>query len=391
MNIFGGKRDLVTLDIGSRNLTMAKFSCEGERIKLNDFRTLRFAPTIDTDENVINHVKTGFMKEVIKCGGYNRKNVRVAISDQAVFPRYIALPNVASDKLTQIIQYEAEQNVPFPIDEVAWDFSATYHPDKVSVLLVAVKIDNVQEFLRSITDADIRVKSLCSKSVGTINLVRYNYLMSKSPMQGSVMVLDIGDRSTSISFVEGDKYFMRSIPVACNTIVQEISKELDLSIKDAEQLRLTHNVIAGPNVPVVGDSTKERTKAEVVGMITRNVMCRLHAEANRSTNFYRSQQSGSVLQNVLLTGMGSKINGLADYFSEKMKVPVSNLNPFAAVDHSTLIATNIQESSHLLHGVVGLALQEYVPNVINIDLTLPKKYVIPKAKKTICDRCPFRK
>ena len=100
------------------------------------------------------------------------------------------------------------------------------------------------------------------------------------------MVLDIGARSTNLVFVEGAKIFTRSIPVAGNTITNEIARSLSVSVQEAERLKKEIGFVAlGGTYAVVDDELSDK-----VSKVVRNVVTRLHSEVTRSINFYRSQQ-----------------------------------------------------------------------------------------------------
>jgi hypothetical protein len=117
------------------------------------------------------------------------------------------------------------------------------------------------------------------------NAVRYNY----PDLAGCTMVLDIGARTSNLLFIEESRIFSRSIPVAGNTVTQEIAKELDVSAEEAERLKTENSVVGLGGVYAGPDGAA----ADLISKVVRNVVTRLHAEVNRSINFYRSQQGGN--------------------------------------------------------------------------------------------------
>jgi type IV pilus assembly protein PilM len=389
-SLFKKEKDLMAIDFCEGNLVVAKFSYENG-IVLRDFKTVRCSHSYE-DLTIIEPANA--LKDVIKGGINDYRNARICIDDQMVFPRFITLPPIAEDKLQQIVRYEAEQNVPFPIEEVAWDFHInSSNPSAVTALIVAVKNDNIDNILSQTQAVRIKAKSISPRTISILNSVRSN-LGSIYDIDYSYIVMDIGERSTSIIFIENNKFFIRSIPVGCNTIVQELSKHLDIPFADAEAIRMSHNNIPLEDVPVGDTST-----GAVVHKNTRNVMTRLHAELNRSINFYRSQQKGSIPSNIWITGLGSKISGMSEFFSDKTKVTTSIFDPFGKmISYPSIIGSNVRDYKYTLHGVVGLALQEYTRDLVNINLIDPSK--VRKIKKPEirtnatygCRRnCPFRK
>jgi len=242
-----------------------------------------------------------------------------------VFSKFVKLPPVDSGKVDQIVQYEAEQNVPFPIEEVVWDYLliSTDEDGGLNVMLAAVKIENVKRLTDCVQAAGLEPEIVDVATMALYNTVRYNY----PNLAGCAMVLDIGARSSNLIFVESDRIFSRSIPVAGNAITQELMKEFELSFKDAEEMKLAHAFVAFGGV----SAGPEGDVADRVSKIVRNVITRLHAEVNRSVNFYRSQQGGNAPELVLLTGGSSVIPHTDTFFKEKLKVDVAYLNPFVNI------------------------------------------------------------
>lgn len=195
------------------------------------------------------------------------------------------------------------------------------------------------------------------------------------------MALDIGSRSTNLIFVEEGKVFYRSIPVAGNTITQEIAKTLKISFKEAEKIKRERGFVA-----LGGNYASEDELADRVSKVIRNVVTRLHAEVNRSINFYRSQQGGSVPSRVFLTGGASIVAHMDTFFREKLKVDVDFLNPFVRVAIGGQVdGDKVGEDFYELGEVVGLAIRKSDEALVGINLMPPNLI----EKKTFRKRLPF--
>jgi type IV pilus assembly protein PilM len=333
--------------------------------------------TADTSAYVV-----AAIRDLMRTHGFRQGPVYMSISGQMVFPRYVKLPNVtkAKDKLLQMIRYEAEQNVPFPIDEVVWDYQLIEgdRPDETHVMLVAVKTENVARLTDCVEAAGLDPEIVDVAPMALYNVVRYNY----PDVGGCRMILDVGARSSNLIFIEGRRVFSRSIPVAGNTITQELMKEFDVSFAEAQALKMEHAFVAFGGVY----AGPESEVADRVSKIVRGVVTRLHAEVNRSINFYRSQQSGSNPQFVLLAGGSSAVPHTDTFFREKLKVTVEHLNPFASIPVAPAIASeDIQRDRHLLGEVAGLALRGSLMCPMEISL-MPPEIV---ARKAMRRRRPF--
>lgn len=369
---------ILALDIGASKIVLAEFSVKSSRVpqllKYGIQELGSFGTESDASSYIVSAVHDLMREHHIK-----RAPLLMTLSGQQVFPRYVKLPPVKEDKIEQIIRYEAEQNVPFPIDEVVWDYQliGDASEGEQNVMLVAVKSDSVQELTDCVLAADLEPEIVDVAPMALYNAVRYNY----PDLEGCTMILDIGARSSNLVFIEDDKIFSRSIPVAGNTITQELVKDFQVSFDEAEKLKREHAFVALGGVSAADNETADR-----VSRIVRNVVTRLHAEANRSINFYRGQQSGSPPKRILLTGGSSVIPYMDTFFREKLKVDVEYLNPFINVAVSGHIDTEAaSEKLFLLGEVVGLALRRALTCPVEVNL-MPKDLV---EKKRFRSRIPY--
>jgi len=210
------------------------------------------------------------------------------------------------------------------------------------------------------------------------NAVRFNY----PDLDVCSMVLDMGARSSNLVFIEENRIFSRSIPVAGNTITQELMKEFDVDFNEAEEIKREHGFVAFGGVYAGPDNET----AERASKIIRSVLTRLHAEVNRSINFYRSQQGGVAPAVVFLTGGSSIIPHVDTFFRDKLKVDVEYLNPFSAVSVAESIdADTVNQDLQSLGEVVGLALRRALTCPVEINL-MPPDLV---ARKAFRRRQPF--
>ncbi len=373
---------LIALDIGSSKIVLAEFSAA----KAGAPELLSYGVgSLDAEaaaEADLSAYIVSTIRQLMREKGIRPAPTYMTISGQAVFPRFVKLPAVARDKLLPIIRYEAEQNVPFPIDEVVWDYqvleSEASQPEDINVMLVAVKIESVTRLTDCVEAAGLEPDVVDVAPMALYNTVRFNY----PGLQGCTMILDIGARSSSLVFMEDEMVFSRSIPVAGGTITQEIMKEFGVPAPEAEALKRQHAFVAFGGVY----AGPENETADRVSKIVRSVITRLHAEVSRSVNFYRSQQGGSPPSLILLTGGSSAIPHTDTFFREKLKVDVDYLNPFVNIPVSPRIPTqDVERDMHLLGEVAGLAIRWKLSCPIEISLMPPDLL----AHKTLRRRQPF--
>ena len=357
---------ILALNIGASRLALAEFRVKnGQAPELVQYgmAEMGIEPESETDPSAY-IVST--LRDIMRDRGIRPAPLLMTLSGQAVFPRFVKLPPVARDKILSMIQYEAEQNVPFPIGEVVWDYQMIGNADagEQNVMIVAVKTENVVALTDCVVAAGLEPEVVDVASLALYNCVWFNY----PDLEGCTMVLDIGARSTNLVFIEEGRIFSRSIPVAGNTITQEIAKSLQVDFRAAERMKREHGFVALGGVY----AGSEDETADRVSKVVRNVVTRLHAEVNRSINFYRSQQGGSVPARVLLTGGSSIIPHMDTFFREKLKVEVDYLNPFINVTvGGRASAERVSEEFFGLGEVVGLALRRTRTCPVEINLMPP--------------------
>ncbi|MBC8453726.1 type IV pilus assembly protein PilM [PVC group bacterium] len=378
MAIFESDR-VLTIDIGASKVILAEFLVsKGGNLELLSYGIGEIGSAHDSESDRLAYIASA-VSDIMREQDIKPAPRMMTVSGKSVFPRFIKLPPVSSDKINQIVQYEAEQNVPFPLDEVVWDYQLLGDDDgEMNVMLVAIKTENVRRLTDCLQAIDLEPTIVDVAPMALYNSVRYNY----PDLTESTMILDMGAKASNLIFIEENRIFNRSIPVAGNAITQDLMKEFDVSFKEAEALKKEHAFVAFGGVYAGPDNEV----AERVSKIVRSVLTRLHAEVNRSINFYRSQQGGSRPTTVLLTGGTSVIPHVDTFLREKLNAQVLRLNPFINVPVSGSIdADRINADVHCLAEVVGLALRRALTCPVELNL-MPPEIV---ARRIMRKRLPF--
>jgi type IV pilus assembly protein PilM len=357
---------ILTLDIGASGIKMAEFvGLKSGGVELVNYAvgSMGLDPQSEGDRKA--HV-TATIRELLQERGIKPGPVLVSVSGQSVFLRFVKLPPVDKEKVYQIILYEAQQNVPFPIEEVVWDYQLVGgQSGEIDVMLAAIKAEIVEEITQAVEEAGLDPDLVDVAPMALYNAVRFNY----SDLPECTLVVDIGARSTDLIFIEEGRVFSRSVPVAGNAITQQVMHEFGLSFADAEDLKRAHAFVAF-------GGAYEGPRSEVVDKVSksvRSVMTRLHVEINRSINFYRSQQSGRQPGLVLLTGGTSVIPYTDTFLKDKMQVEVDFLNPFLNVAVSDHIdADEVAKVVNVMGQVVGLSLRKSLTCPIELNLMPPR-------------------
>jgi type IV pilus assembly protein PilM len=303
------------------------------------------------------------LREALAEKGAGAKNINVCAPGYQVFSKFVRLPPVDAGKVTQIIQYEAQQNVPFPLAEVVWDYQilGSTPAGELEVLLVAIKSEVVEGLFRVAEEAKLRLQ-LCDVSPAALcNAFRYNY----DDLQDCTMLLDIGAKTSDLLFFENGKVFSRSINLGANSITQDFANEAKLKFEVAEQLKVNEGFVS------LGGAYEEPESPNqaAISKIARQFMTKLHIQVNQTMQFYRGQMGGAAPQRLFLAGGASIMPYTAQFFAEKLNVPVEYFNPFRNVRIDPSV--NLEELARVAHSfgeVVGLGLRNLAHCPVEMNL-----------------------
>jgi type IV pilus assembly protein PilM len=361
-----GSDRMLALDIGASTVKVGEFQAgKGQGLRLTNFNYAELGIDPEHEEGR-KALIVSTVRNVIRERNIKAKNVVFSVSGQSVFTRFVKLPPVDESKVAQIIQYEAQQNVPFPIDEVIWDYQllGSNAQGELEVVLLAIKSDIIEELTEGVESSGLRTDIVDVAPMALYNSVRYNY----GELDGCTMVVDLGARTTNLLFLEQHRVFSRSIPIAGNAITQSIASEFNVPFLEAEHLKKTHGFVA---LGGAYEEPENETQARV-SKIIRNVMTRLHAEIARSINFYKGQQGGAPPSRVLLSGGTSIIPYTDRFFKEKIQTDIEYFNPFRNVEIDPQVSREeLARCAHFFGEVVGLGLRKATECPVEVNL-LPK-------------------
>jgi type IV pilus assembly protein PilM len=356
-------KSFLAVDFGAGSLKLAEFEInDAGGLLLKTFSIKPLGPE-GAQEATREKVILKALQETLAEKGIKAKDVNVCAPGFHVFSKFVKLPPVDANKVTQIIQYEAQQNVPFPLSEVVWDYQilGSAPSGELEVLLVAVKSEIVEGLFRVAAQAKLRLQ-LCDASPAALcNAFRYNY----GDLEDCTMLLDIGAKTSNLLFFEQGKVFSRSINLGANAITQDFATEAKLKFEVAEQIKVAEGFVS------LGGAYEEPESPNqaAIAKIARQFMTKLHIQVNQTMQFYRGQQNGSAPQRVFLSGGAAIMPYTAQFFAEKLNVPVEYFNPFRNVQIDPSV--NLEELARVAHSlgeVVGLGLRNLANCPVEMNL-----------------------
>jgi type IV pilus assembly protein PilM len=354
---------ILAVNLGSQAISLAEFRPQGEGgLILRGYERREVVAENPADAMRQAQI-TNSLREMLDAFGINHASVNYAVPAQSVFARFVKLPAVDEEKIDRIIAFEAQQNVPFPIDEVVWDYQLVGGgaDEQIQVVLVAIKSDLLEGINAAVEAAGLRPVIIGVATMGLYNAFRYNY----SDVTDSCLLVDIGARTTNLLFIEQGRIFSRSVPIGGGSVTAGVAKEFEESFALAEARKKDTGFVS------LGGAYAEPTDPEVARMskLIRSTMTRLHAEIMRSISHYRSQQQGTSPARIYLCGGTSSMPYMREFFQEKLQVPIEFFNPLRNVAVAPEVnGAEIAKSAHLMGEMVGLALRAVATCPVELNL-----------------------
>lgn len=356
-------KSFLAIDFGAGSLKLAEFEVNeagGLRLKNYALKPLGAQGAVESArEGVVQKA----LQEALGEKAIKSKVVNVCAPGFHVFSKFVKLPPVDAGKVSQIIQYEAQQNVPFPLEEVVWDCQilGSTPGGELEVLLVAIKSDIVEGLFRVTESAGLHLQVADVSPAALCNAFRYNY----SDLEDCTMLLDIGAKTSNLLFFEKGKMFSRSINLGANSITQDFANESKLKFDAAEKLKIEEGFVS------LGGAYEEPENEHqaAISKIARQFMTRLHIQVNQTMQFYRGQQGGGAPARLFLSGGASIMPYTAQFLTEKLNIPVEYFNPLRNVQIDPSI--NLEDLARVAHSmgeVVGLGLRNLAQCPVELNL-----------------------
>src|SRR5438552_1339626 len=355
---------LISLNIGSQTIDLAEFRIVHGRLVLLNYRFHETPLDPETGQRRDAHAdlrETAVsLREMMREMHIHGAPVNYAVPAQSVFARFVKLPGLEVEKIERIISFEAQQNVPFPIDQVVWDYQLVGGGmgEQIQVVIAAIKRDLLEEINNAVEETGLRTGIVGVASMALYNAFCYNY----TDLNGCSMLVDIGARTTNVLFIESGRIFLRSVPLGGSTITGAIAREFNESFAAAEARRKRDGFVALGGAAESADPDIGR-----VSKIVRSTMTRLHAELMRSITHYRGQQLGKRPARIFLCGGAAGIPNMCEFFHEKFELPIEFFDPLQKVS----VSASARETAHpayLFGELVGLALRSVTVCPMELNL-----------------------
>jgi type IV pilus assembly protein PilM len=329
--------------------------------------------------------KTEAIRSALRQAGISAKQVISSVSGEPIIVRYIQLPDMPENELMEALKWEAEEYIPFDIQDVNLGsaiLGKSADGSKVNVLLVAAKKDLVNEHIETIQAANLKPLIVDVDSFAFLNCYEMNYQPNPSSITA---LINIGSTITNINvYHNGVSQFSRDVAIAGNSITAAIQNKLGKEWREAEQLKIMEgapmaadvgdvsdeldgeqssllDTIRGTVEKITGEEADDNTPEAIASKVTRGTLNSLLGEVRRSIQFCENQADGKPIERVMLGGGGARMKNISEYFSAELRLPTEIMDPFKRISPRSSVDGNTLEASKLFLGVgIGLALRKVI-------------------------------
>lgn len=342
----GSARRILVLDFGAHAIKVGEFQRSGDsKLTLLNYG-VKALDHHDPRDRFSCLVKT--LKSLFEETRAHRGPVLVGISE--AFMRFVTLPaNLEGHSIRKIMEFEAKQNIPSPLEDVIWDYQILSDGKEREAVIVAVKKDFLEEIQAALAHLKMDVAGVEVTPWALAEAYRYNYPDSK----GCALLIDIGEKTTHLVFTENGKIFCRSLPVAGHLITKNIANELEKSYPEAEELKKKNNSLAK-----AAENGSDQNGGQVA-KIVKSVFSQLHVEVSQSIRAYQEQYQGTPPKTVFISGGTSLTKDAETFLRKKLSLPVEYLNPFKRIAVTSLLnQSRAAKDAVFLAPLAGMALEE---------------------------------
>lgn len=331
---FSSKKSILGVDIGTNNIKIAQITTKDNVHRLDTYGIVNVSFEVDEGKDDVMAQTVSVLKNLIDKAGVTTRKVVASMPNSAVFTSVLEMPKMSESELKSAVEYEAKKYVPLPMTELTLSFTTIEkHPDgKTTVLITAVPNSILRSYEQIFQMAKLETFAIDIEAMALIRSI-------VGDDKGSNLIVDIGAKSTHLNITEaGNLVLARSIPIGGETITNKISEALKISYVRAEQFKKDFGI----------------NQASLIPETIKPILQALKTEVRQIQSIYQARSKK--FDKILLTGGGSNLPGLTDFFND-LGPKVILGDPLNRLTFSPELKPLLSQYSGTLAVAIGLALR----------------------------------
>lgn len=336
------RNDCWGLEVGASALKAIRLAATGDGVKLLEHDVLPFKQILTTPDLDVNEAIQVNLDQFLQRHDVRKSGVWVSVPGHMGFARFAKLPPVEPKKIADIVKFEAVQQIPFPMDQVEWDYRVFQQHDSpdVEVGIFAIGKDRVNQFLENYKAVGLSVDGLTLAPLAVFNALHYDLELQPSP--DGVVIVDIGASNTDVIVTNGENVWLRTLSIGGNDFTEALVKSFKLSFAKAEKLKR---------------EAATSKYAKQIFQAMRPVFADLVQELQRSLGYYQSLNRDASLKRMVGVGSTFRLPGLQKFLRQQLQMDVSRLDALRRVSLEGKDATEFEPHALNMATAYGLALQ----------------------------------
>ncbi|MEX0792242.1 MAG: type IV pilus assembly protein PilM [Pirellulaceae bacterium] len=318
------------------------------------------------------------LREFLSRNDIRNDEIAISVAGQAGLARFFKAPPVEAKRLPDLVKWEAKQQIPFPLEDVIWDFQAmpgAHEEEGISleteIGIFAMKRDQIFRALQPYTDVAIDLDVVQLAPISLYNFCAHDQLPSDPRKEEydpdnqpeSYVVVSMGTESTDLVITNGFRLWQRSLAIGGNHFTKQLTKELKLTFAKAEHLKR---------------HASESENAKAVFQAMRPVFNDLVNEIQRSIGFFQTLDRKAKVAKIVPVGNGMKLPGLVPYLGKNLGYEVVELDGFNKLSGNEVTsAPAFRENMLSFCTCYGLCLQGLHRSPVRTNL-LPQEILVER-------------
>jgi type IV pilus assembly protein PilM len=336
------KNDSWGIEVGANALKAIRLVRDGNEVEVAAYDVIPFKKVLTTPDLAVDEAIKVNLDQFLARHDLSKSAVVVSVPGNMAFARFAKLPPVEPKKIGEIVKYEAMQQIPFPIEQVEWDYQVFSQPDSpdVEVGIFAIAKDRAAQFLSNYQQLNIKIEAVTLSPVAALNALGYDLDLFKSG-KGTI-IIDIGTTSTDLIVCEGGRVWLRTMAIGGNNFTEALVKAFKLSFPKAEKLKRE-----------AGTSKYARQIFQAM----RPVFADLVQEIQKSLGFYQSSNRDAELHQLIGVGSTFRLPGLQKFLKQQLQIEVIRPDGFKKIKVDGKQAADFSENALNMATAYGCALQ----------------------------------
>jgi type IV pilus assembly protein PilM len=345
-------RPVIGLDITTSSIKLIELSKSGDQYRVESFAAEAAPPSAINEKAIVDSAAVGeAIRRAVKKAGARTKEVAVAISGDAAITKLIQLPNsLRKNELEAQVETVASQHIPFPMEEARYDFEVVgpseKDPESMDVLLVATRLENVEQRVAAIEAAGLVPKVVDLEVFAIENACKLMVHQMPNKGQGhTIALVDFGASSTTFSVLRDLKIvYTRDFAFGGHQLTEEIMRTYGLSVEEAGRAKKEGGLPASYQIEVLDPFIDD--------------MCQ---QVARSLQFFLASGSGREQpEQILVCGGCANITGAPEAIAQRLGLPTEKGDPLGQMKISTrALAQGVKKEATALLTACGLALRSF--------------------------------